>query len=78
MSRMTNDIENVSQTLNSSFIQVFSSLLTLVGTTVVMLMLSPLLTLVTLIIVPVMFFAMKWITKRTSKLFTSSSRRLGN
>ena len=34
MSRMTNDIENVSQTLNSSFIQVFSSVLTLVGTTV--------------------------------------------
>lgn len=77
MSRMTNDIENVSQTLNSSFIQVFSSLLTLVGTTVVMLMLSPLLTLVTLIIVPVMFFAMKWITKRTSKLFKEQQQAVG-
>lgn len=77
MSRMTNDIENVSQTLNSSFIQVFSSVLTLVGTTVVMLMLSPLLTLVTLVIVPVMFFAMKWITKRTSKLFKEQQQAVG-
>ena len=77
MSRMTNDIENVSQTLNSSFIQVFSSALTLVGTTAVMLMLSPLLTLVTLVIVPVMFFAMKWITKRTSKLFKEQQQAVG-
>lgn len=77
MSRMTNDIENVSQTLNSSFIQVFSSVLTLVGTTAVMLMLSPLLTLVTLVIVPVMFFAMKWITKRTSKLFKEQQQAVG-
>ncbi len=77
MSRMTNDIENVSQTLNSSVIQVFSSLLTLVGTTVVMLYLSPLLTVITLIIVPFMFFAMKWITKRTSKLYKEQQKAVG-
>ncbi len=78
MSRMTNDIENVSQTLNSSVIQVFSSLLTLIGTTVVMLYLSPLLTVITLIIVPFMFFAMKWITKRTSKLYKEQQKAVGN
>ncbi|TQR09664.1 ABC transporter ATP-binding protein [Psychrobacillus soli] len=77
MSRMTNDIENVSQTLNSSFIQVFSSVLTLVGTTVVMLLLSPLMTVITLIIVPFMFFAMRWITRRTSKLFKEQQKALG-
>ena len=77
MSRMTNDIENVSQTLNSSFIQVFSSVLTLVGTTVVMLLLSPLLTVITLIIVPFMYFAMRWITKRTSKLFKEQQKAVG-
>lgn len=77
MSRMTNDIENVSQTLNSSFIQVFSSVLTLVGTTVVMLLLSPLMTLITLIIIPLMFFAMRWITRRTSKLFKEQQKALG-
>jgi ATP-binding cassette subfamily B protein len=45
MSRVTNDIENVSSTLNSSAIQIFSSVLTLIGTLGVMLWLSPLLTL---------------------------------
>lgn len=77
MSRMTNDIENVSQTLNSSFIQVFSSILTLVGTAVVMLLLSPLLTVITLTIVPFMYFAMRWITRRTSKLFKEQQQAVG-
>lgn len=77
MSRVTNDIENVSSTLNSSVIQIFSSLLTLIGTLAVMLWLSPLLTLVTMIIVPVMFWGMKWITSRTGKLYKEQQRRLG-
>jgi ATP-binding cassette, subfamily B, multidrug efflux pump len=77
MSRITNDIENVSSTLNSSVIQIFSSLLTLIGTVSVMLWLSPILTLFTLIIVPIMFFGMKWITKRTKVLFKEQQRNLG-
>ncbi|MCA1035526.1 MULTISPECIES: ABC transporter ATP-binding protein [Bacillus] len=77
MSRVTNDIENVSSTLNSSVIQVFSSVLTLVGTVGVMLWLSPLLTLITMIIVPVMFYGMKWITNRTGRLFKEQQRNLG-
>lgn len=77
MSRMTNDIENISQTLNSSFIQVFSSILTLTGTLIVMLYLSPLLTLITMVIVPVMFIAMRWITKRTGILFKEQQRAIG-
>ena len=77
MSRMTNDIENVSQTLNTSFIQVFSSILTLIGTVAVMLYLSPLLTLLTMIIIPVMFIAMRWITRRTGKLFKEQQQAVG-
>lgn len=77
MSRVTNDIENVSATLNSSVIQIFSSVLTLVGTLAVMIWLSPLLTLVTMIIVPLMFMGMKWITSRTGKLYKEQQRRLG-
>ncbi|WP_433747037.1 ABC transporter ATP-binding protein [Falsibacillus pallidus] len=77
MSRVTNDIENVSQTLNSSVIQVFSSVLTLAGTIIVMLWISPLLTLCTLIIVPLMVLGMKWITNRTGKLFKEQQRNLG-
>lgn len=77
MSRVTNDIENVSQTLNSSFIQVFSSILTLTGTLAVMLYLSPLLTVLTMIIVPVMFVAMRWITRRTGLLFKEQQQAVG-
>jgi ATP-binding cassette subfamily B protein len=78
MSRVTNDIENVSTTLNSSVIQIFSSILTLVGTVAVMLWLSPLLTLITMLIIPAMFFGMKWITKRTGKLFKEQQKHLGD
>lgn len=77
MSRVTNDIENVSSTLNSSVIQIFSSLLTLVGTIVVMLWLSPLLTLLTMIIIPLMFLGMRWITNRTGKLFKEQQKNIG-
>ena len=78
MSRVTNDIDNVSATLNSSFIQIISSVLTLVGTVSIMLWLSPLLTLITLTIVPLMVLGMKWITKRTSRLFRQYQQNLGD
>lgn len=78
MSRVTNDIENVSSTLNSSFIQVFSSVLTLTGTVIVMVILSPLLTLLTMTIIPIMFIAMKWITRRTGKLFKEQQQAVGD
>ncbi|WML49919.1 ABC transporter ATP-binding protein [Neobacillus sp. PS3-34] len=78
MSRVTNDMENVSSTLNSSVIQVLSSGLTLVGTVAVMLWLSPLLTVITMIIVPIMFMGMKWITNRTGFLFKQQQQNLGD
>ncbi|WP_154669171.1 ABC transporter ATP-binding protein [Planococcus antarcticus] len=77
MSRMTNDIENVSATLNTSFIQVFSSILTLTGTAIVMLTLSPLLTLLTLIIIPLMYISIQWITKRTGRLYKEQQKAIG-
>lgn len=78
MSRVTNDIDNVSQTLNSSFIQILSSVLTFAGMLVFMLWLSPVLTAVTLVIVPLMFLGMKWITSRTGRLFKEQQRHLGD
>ncbi|TDL30740.1 ABC transporter ATP-binding protein [Jeotgalibacillus sp. S-D1] len=77
MSRVTNDMENVSSTLNSSVIQIVSSILTLVGTVSVMLYLSPLLTLITVLVIPAMYFGLKWITKRTGRLFKEQQRNLG-
>ncbi|MCC2251378.1 ABC transporter ATP-binding protein/permease [Virgibacillus sp. AGTR] len=77
MSRITNDIDNVNNTLNQSVIQIFSSVLTLIGTIGVMLYLSPILTVVTMTIVPVMFIGMRWITKRTGPLYKLQQKNLG-
>ncbi|RTX72509.1 ABC transporter ATP-binding protein [Mammaliicoccus sciuri] len=77
MSRMQNDIENVSQVLNSSFIQFTSSVVTLIGTLSIMLYLSPLLTLLTVIIIPIMFISLRWITARTSVLYALRQKQFG-
>lgn len=77
MSRVTNDIENVSSTLNTSVIQVLSSVITFVGTIAVMLYMSPLLTLITLLIIPIMLLSIKWITNRTGLLFKQQQKNLG-
>lgn len=78
MSRVTNDIDNINNTLNQSVIQVFASVITLVGTLTVMLLLSPLLTLITMTIVPLLFFAMRWITNRTGPLYKIQQKNLGD
>lgn len=77
MSRMTNDIDTISQVLNSSFIQFTSSVITIIGTIIVMLLLSPLLTLLTMMIIPLMLIAMRWITNRTSILYKRRQRAVG-
>src|SRR5690625_3253268 len=77
MSSETNDIDNINNTLNQSVVQIFASVLTLVGTVTIMLILSPLLTVITMTIVPLMFLAMKWITKRTGPLYKLQQRDLG-
>ncbi len=77
MSRITNDMDNVSTTLNTSIIQITSSVITLCGIIIVMVSLSPLLTVITLMIIPVMFYGMRWITKRTGPLFRKQQRFLG-
>ncbi len=77
MSRITNDIDTINNTLNQSVIQIFTSILTLVGTVIVMLILSPLLTVVTMTIIPIMFVGMRWITKRTGPLYKRQQHDLG-
>lgn len=78
MSRLTNDMDNVSQTLNSSFIQLSSSILTFIGMLGMMIWLSPLLTLVTLTIVPLLLLGMRWITRKTGPYFKGQQRAIGS
>lgn len=77
MSRVTNDIDNINNTLNESVIQIFSSVITIVGTLSVMLLLSPLLTAITMTIVPLLFIGMRFITKRTGPLYKVQQQDIG-
>lgn len=77
MSRLTNDVENISNTLNTSVTQLFSSIITFAGTLVMMLYLSPLLTLLTMLVIPAMFFCTGRIAGRTRTLFVEQQKKLG-
>ena len=77
MSRTTNDIENVSNTLNQSVTQLLSSVLTFVGALVLMLMLDVWMTVVSLITIPLVMLLTGQIAKRTRKYFTAQQQQLG-
>ncbi|HEY0273862.1 MAG TPA: ABC transporter ATP-binding protein, partial [Chitinophaga sp.] len=77
MSRFTNDIDNVSDSLNTSITQFLTSALTLSGILVMMLYISPLLTLVTLVIVPLMLWVASRIIKKSKVFFTMQQVAIG-
>jgi len=77
MSRFTNDLDNVSDALNTSTMQLFTSAITLAGIFILMLYISPLLTLVTLVIVPLMLWVAAQIIKRSKTYFSSQQVALG-
>ncbi len=77
MSRFTNDIDNVSDALNTSVLQLFTSTITLAGIFVLMIYISPLLTLVTLVIVPLMLWVASRIIKKSKNFFTTQQVALG-
>ncbi len=77
MSRVTNDVDNVSMALNSSVTQILQSILTVVGTLAMMIYLSIPLTIATIAAVPVMLLATKWVTGHSRKYFKEKQERLG-
>lgn len=77
MSRATNDIDNVSTTLNQSVTQLMSSAILLVGSLSIMVALDIRLTLLSLVTVPLIMFATKMIATRTRKHFTAQQKLLG-
>lgn len=78
MSRLTNDVDNISSTLNNSVTQIFSSLITFIGTLSMMLYLSPILTLVSMVTIPLMIFITKKISVYTRKIFVEQQKNLGD
>jgi ATP-binding cassette, subfamily B, multidrug efflux pump len=77
MSRFTNDMDNVSDSLNSSVTQLIASSMTLIGIFTLMIYISPLLTLVTLIVVPLMLYVASRIIKKSKNYFTAQQDELG-
>lgn len=78
MSRLTNDVDTVSDALNTSISQLFTSAITLTGIFVLMLYISPLLSLVTLVVVPFMLWVAGRIIKKSKVFFTAQQAALGN
>jgi ATP-binding cassette, subfamily B, multidrug efflux pump len=77
MSRLSNDIDNVSNTISQSTTQLMSGVIVIVGSLTMMLILSPILTLASLITVPLVFLLTRTIAKKTSVLFKDQQVQLG-
>lgn len=77
MSRYTNDIDQVSNTLTDSLSDMLTSALMLIGIFGLMIYISPILTLVTLITIPLMFLSAKTIVQRSKKYFKAQQEVLG-
>ncbi len=77
LSRVTNDIDNVSQTLQQTLSQMLSSILTVVGVVVMMFVISPLLALIALVAVPLTLVITVLIAKRSQRLFVAQWTHTG-
>ncbi|WP_319956129.1 ABC transporter ATP-binding protein [Micromonospora yasonensis] len=77
LSRVTNDIDNISQTLSQTLSQLLTALLTVVGVLGMMLWISPLLALVALVAVPLSVVVTQQIAKRSQRRFIAQWRHTG-
>ncbi|WP_207705505.1 ABC transporter ATP-binding protein [Hathewaya massiliensis] len=77
MSRLTNDIENVSSTISQSTTQLMSGIIAIIGSLIMMLSLSLPLTLASIVTIPLVFLLTRIIAKKTKVLFKSQQEELG-
>jgi ATP-binding cassette subfamily B protein len=77
LSRVTNDIDNISTSLSMTISQLLTSLLTVFAVLVMMLTISPLLTLLTVVTVPLSLFVTREIARRSQRLFVAQWRNTG-
>ena len=78
MSRYTNDMDRISDALTDSLSDMLSSALTVVGIFCLMLVISPILTLVTLVTVPLMFWSARGIVRKSRQYFKAQQASLGS
>ena len=77
MSRMTNDVENVSNTISTSISSLFSAVLTLIGAIFMMLYYSWVMTLISMVTIPLTIFVSNFLSKYMRKYFVRRQQLLG-
>ena len=77
MSRLANDVENISNVLTESVTQLISSLLGMIGVAAMMFLINFRLAIVSLVTIPLMMFLSQWIAKRTRRGFREQQASLG-
>ena len=77
MSRITNDVDNISSTISQTTTQLIASVFSITGSFVMMLVLSPVMTIVALVSIPLFFILTKTITNHSRKYFLGQQQKLG-
>ncbi len=77
LSRVTNDIDNVSNTLQQSITQLITAIITIIGVIIMMLTISPILTLITMATLPLYIVVTKEIASRSQEYFKQQQEALG-
>lgn len=78
LSRVTNDIDTISNTLQQSVTQIITAVATIIGILIMMLTISGWLTLISLIVLPLTVFISQKIIKRSQKYFVGQQKEIGN
>jgi ATP-binding cassette subfamily B protein len=77
LSRVTNDVDNISSTLQQSITQLISAVVTLVGIIIMMLSISPVMTLICFVTIPLSILVTKSVASRSQKYFKGQQSSLG-
>ncbi len=77
LSRMTNDVDNIATTLQQSLTQLITSVATIVGVVIMMLTISPLLTLIAVVTLPLYVLVTTLVAKRSQRYFAAQQKELG-
>ena len=78
LSRVTNDVDTLGQSLNQSATQLITSVTTIIGVLVMMLSISPLMTLVAILILPISVLLLSFVMKHSQRYFRGQQEYLGN
>jgi ATP-binding cassette subfamily B multidrug efflux pump len=77
LSRVTNDVDSIAATLQQTLTQLITSVLTLLGVIIMMLTISPIMTLIALVTLPLSFLVTIGVAKRSQKFFAAQQKALG-